>query len=224
MYAVQSIVLALYQRERTGEGDFLDVSMLDCLTTWLTVRAGYSWGRDEPYPRMGNALPEFVPYGVYETTDGYLAVVVVADHHWERLCATIGREDLADDERFATGSARIDNRDAVEEILADAFATATADEWFDRLRERGVPAAPIYDTLEVWENEHVRSRDLLRTVEDGNREANAIRYPVDFGEIEAEITEGVPDLGADTRAALSAAGVDEETIEQIVAAIEPPSA
>jgi formyl-CoA transferase len=224
MYAVQSIVLALYQRERTGEGDFLDVSMLDCLTTWLTVRAGYSWGRDEPYPRMGNALPEFVPYGVYETTDGYLAVVVVADHHWERLCATIGREDLADDERFATGSARIDNRDAVEEILADAFATATADEWFDRLRERGVPAAPIYDTLEVWENEHVRSRDLLRTVEDGNREANAIRYPVDFGELEAEITEGVPDLGADTRAALSAAGVDEETIEQIVAAIEPPSA
>jgi formyl-CoA transferase len=224
MYAVQSIVLALYQRERTGEGDFLDVSMLDCLTTWLTVRAGYSWGRDEPYPRMGNALPEFVPYGVYETTDGYLAVVVVADHHWERLCATIGREDLADDERFATGSARIDNRDAVEEILADAFATATADEWFDRLRERGVPAAPIYDTLEVWEDEHVRSRDLLRTVEDGYREANAIRYPVDFGEIEAEITEGVPDLGADTRAALSAAGVDEETIEQIVAAIEPPSA
>jgi formyl-CoA transferase len=224
MYAVQSIVLALYQRERTGEGDFLDVSMLDCLTTWLTVRAGYSWGRDEPYPRMGNALPEFVPYGVYETTDGYLAVVVVADHHWERLCATIGREDLADDEGFATGSARIDNRDAVEEILADAFATATADEWFDRLRERGVPAAPIYNTLEVWEDEHVRSRDLLRTVEDGNREANAIRYPVDFGEIEAEITEGVPDLGADTRAALSAAGVDEETIEQIVAAIEPPSA
>jgi formyl-CoA transferase len=224
MYAVQSIVLALYQRERTGEGDFLDVSMLDCLTTWLTVRAGYSWGRDEPYPRMGNALPEFVPYGVYETTDGYLAVVVVADHHWERLCATIGREDLADDEGFATGSARIDNRDAVEEILANAFATATADEWFDRLRERGVPAAPIYDTLEVWEDEHVRSRDLLRTVEDGNREANAIRYPVDFGEIEAEITEGVPDLGADTRAALSAAGVDEETIEQIVAAIEPPSA
>jgi formyl-CoA transferase len=224
MYAVQSIVLALYQRERTGEGDYLDVSMLDCLTTWLTVRAGYSWGRDEPYPRMGNALPEFVPYGVYETTDGYLAVVVVADHHWERLCATIGREDLADDEGFATGSARIDNRDAVEEILADAFATATADEWFDRLRERGVPAAPIYDTLEVWEDEHVRSRDLLRTVEDGNREANAIRYPVDFGEIEAEITEGVPDLGADTRAALSAAGVDEETIEQIVAAIEPPSA
>jgi formyl-CoA transferase len=224
MYAVQSIVLALYQRERTGEGDFLDVSMLDCLTTWLTVRAGYSWGRDEPYPRMGNALPEFVPYGVYETTDGYLAVVVVADHHWERLCATIGREDLADDEGFATGSARIDNRDAVEEILADAFATATADEWFDRLRERGVPAAPIYDTLEVWEDEHVRSRDLLRTVEDGNREANAIRYPVDFEELEAEITEGVPDLGADTRAALSAAGVDEETIEQIVAAIEPPSA
>jgi len=222
MYAVQSIVLALYQRERTGEGDFLDVSMLDCLTTWLTVRAGYSWGKEEPYPRMGNALPEFVPYGVYRATDGYLALVVVADHHWERLCATIGREELADDERFATGSARIDHREAVEELLAEAFATASADEWFDRLRERGVPAAPIYDTLEVRADEHVRSRDLLTTVDDGNCETNAIRYPVDFETIDAEITEGVPDLGEHTGAVLAAAGVDDETIETLVSAIESP--
>ena len=222
MYAVQSIVLALYQRERTGEGDFLDVSMLDCLTTWLTVRAGYSWGKEEPYPRMGNALPEFVPYGVYRTTDGYLALVVVADHHWERLCATIGREELADDERFATGSARIDHREAVEELLTETFATASADEWFDRLRERGVPAAPIYDTLDVRADEHVRSRDLLTTVDDGNCETTAIRYPVDFETIDAEITEGVPDLGEHTGAVLAAAGVDNETIEALVSAIESP--
>lgn len=224
MYAVQSIVLALYQRERTGEGEYLDVSMLDCLTTWLTVRAGYAWGKGEPYPRMGNALPEFVPYGVYDTKDGYLALVVVADHHWERLCRVIDREELADDNRFATADARLDHREAVEEVLSEAFATATAEEWFERLREDGVPAAPVYDTLEVWEDEHVQARGLLTTVPDGDREANAIRYPVDFDDIEARIDRGVPDLGADTREALAAAGVDEAVIEALVAAIEEPSA
>lgn len=223
MYAVQSIVLALYERERTGEGDFLDVSMLDCLATWLTVRAGYAWGADEPYPRMGNALPEFVPYGVYEAAEGHLAIVVVADHHWRRLCAVIGREDLADDDRFATAAARREHREAIDDLLGDALAGATADKWFDRLRERQVPAAPIYDTLEVWDDEHVRSRDLLTTVPDGDRETNAIRYPVDFDAIDPEITTGVPDLGAHTRAALAAAGVDEKRIEEIVAAIDPPS-
>jgi len=166
---------------------------------------------------------EFVPYGVYGTADGYLAVVVVADHHWERLCRVVGREELADDERFATARARRDNREAVEEILAERFATATAEEWFERLRERGVPAAPVYDTLEVWEDEHVRARNLLATVPDGNRDANAIRYPVDFDRIDTKIVHGVPDLGEHTREILSAAGVDGDVIEALLAAIDEPS-
>jgi crotonobetainyl-CoA:carnitine CoA-transferase CaiB-like acyl-CoA transferase len=223
MYAVQSIVLALYQRERTGTGEHLDVSMLDCLTTWLTVRAGASWGHGEPYPRMGNSLPEFVPYGVYEAADGHLAVVVVADHHWERLCAVIGREELADDDRFATGAARREHREAVDELLAEAITSATADEWFERLRDYGVPAAPVYDTLELWEDEHVQARDLLTTVPDGDRDANAIRYPVEFTDIDAEITRGVPGLGEDTRELLAAAGVDEAVIDALIAEIETPT-
>jgi crotonobetainyl-CoA:carnitine CoA-transferase CaiB-like acyl-CoA transferase len=223
MYAVQSIVLALYERERTGEGQHLDVSMLDCLATWLTVRAGASWGNGEPYPRMGNSLPEFVPYGVYEASDGYLAVVVVADHHWERLTAVIDREELADDDRFATGEARREHRDAVDDLLREAFATATADEWFERLREHGVPAAPVYDSLEVWDDDHLQARDLLTTVPDGDREANAIRYPVEFTRTDPEISRGVPDLGEDTRSVLAAAGVDEAVIETLLAAIEEPT-
>jgi crotonobetainyl-CoA:carnitine CoA-transferase CaiB-like acyl-CoA transferase len=223
MYAVQSIALALYERERTGEGEFLDVSMLDCLTSWLTVRAGSSWDTGEPYPRMGNALPEFVPYDVYDTAEGYLALAVVADHHWDRLCATIGREALADDERFATGAARREHRDAVDEMLGEAFADATADEWFDRLRERGVPAAPIYDTLDVRTDEHVGSRDLLTTVTDGHREVDAIRHPVAFDSTDQQIERGVPALGETTAAALSAVGVDDAQVDAILAAIDPPA-
>jgi crotonobetainyl-CoA:carnitine CoA-transferase CaiB-like acyl-CoA transferase len=223
MYAVQSIILSLYERERTGQGEFLDVSMVDCLSTWLTVRAGYSWGTNQPYPRMGNALNEFVPYGVYDTDDGYLAVVVIADHHWERLCAVIGCEDLIEDKRFATAAARREHRESVDHVLETAFADATADEWFDRLRERQVPAAPIYDTFEVWEDEHIQSREMLTIVEDGDREVPAIRYPVDFEHISSKITEDVPDLGEYTQTALEKADVDPEIVAEIMAAIEPLS-
>lgn len=224
MYAVQNIVLALYERERTGEGEFLDVSMLDCLVQWLTVRAGYSWGTGEAYPRMGNSLREFVPYGVFDTADGHLAVVVVADHHWERLCSVLGRPELADDDRFATGGARRDHREEVEAVLEDALAEASAEEWFDRLRERQVPAAPIHDTLEVWEDNQVQARDLTTTVRDGDHGVSAIRYPVEGCGADGTIEGDVPDLGEHTREALREAGFDEADIEAIEAAIEPPSA
>jgi len=222
MYAVQSIVMALFQAERTGEGDYLDVSMVDCLVQWLTVRAGYTWGAGEPYPRSGNSLEEFVPYGVWDTADGYLAVVVVADHHWERLCAVIDREDLADAERFATAAARVENREAVDDLLTETLAEAPAEEWFERFREHQVPAAPILDTEEVWADEHVSQRDLQTTVQDGDHEVPAIRYPVEFDGVDGEIERGVPTLGDHTRAALQDAGFDEERIESIVSAIEEP--
>jgi len=222
MYAVQSIVLALLERRDGGEGQYLDVSMLDCLVQWLTVRAGYSWGTGEPYPRMGNSLREFVPYGAYETADGWLAVVVVADHHWERLCRVIGRPELADDERFATAGARREHREAVEDLLAAAFAEATAEEWFGPLREHRVPAAPVRDTLAVWDDEHVRARDLQTTVRDGDHEVPAITYPVAVGGVGDTVPGDVPHLGGATRGALREAGFDAADIDAIQAAIRAP--
>jgi len=222
MYAVQGIVLALLRRARTGEGDRIDVSMLDCLTSWLTVRAGSSFATGRPYPRTGNALEEFVPYGVYETGEGYLAVAVVADHQWRRLRAALDLAGDADDDRFATAPARREHREAVDAAVEAALADAPAAEWFGRLREAGVPVAPVYDTLEVWDDEHVRSRDRLAVVPDGDGEVRAIRHPVDFDGIDSEVREGVPGLGEHTREALLGAGVPEADVEALVGAIDPP--
>lgn len=222
MYAIQGVTLALYERDETGEGDYLDISMLDSLITWLTVRAGYSWGTDQPYPQMGNSLDEFVPYGVYDTSDGYLALAIVTDHHWERLCTVLGREDLVGDDRFATNEARREHREAVDNVVEESLAKAAADEWFDRLRDQNVPAAPIYDTLDVREDEHVQARDLITTVQDGPRTADAIGYPVDFENVDTESPDAVPDLGEHTRSALAAVGVDEETVAEIIANVEEP--
>lgn len=217
MYAAQSVISALYHRERTGEGQHVDVSMVDGMISWLTVRAGWSFGTGEPYPRMGNQLEEFVPYGAFECADGYLALAAVQDHHWERLCAAIDRPELAEDERFATVEARRERREAVNDRIESAFRERPVAEWFDDLADRNVPVAPVYDTIELWEDEHVRERNLETTVETPNGEIDVVRHPAKFSADPAEIRRGVADLGEHTREQLAEAGYTDEEIDELVA-------
>jgi len=217
MYAVQGILLALYDRARGGGGEHVDVSMLDGAISWLTVRAGYTFGTGDPHPRTGNELTEYVPYGVFEAADAPLAIAVVADHQWARLCEAIDRPALAGDDRFETAPARRANREELQSLLGAVLAERTASEWFDRMAAAGVPAAPVHDTASVWDDEHVRSRDLLADVEGDPFEA--IRYPVRFDGLETSVRRGTPRLGEDTRTALERAGYDDEEIEAFEAAI-----
>lgn len=219
MYAVQSILLSLYNREDSGTGDYIDVSMLDSTISWLTVRAGYTFSKGEPYPRMGNKLTEYVPYGVFSTADSPIAVVAVTDDHWQRLCRVIDRPELGDDDRFATVDARRENRDELEDVLTEVFTEQSAKYWFEELSDEFVPAAPIYDTDEVWEDEHVRARELLATVQDGDGSFKTIRHPVKFSEIDTELQQGVPELGEHTREILLDAGYSQSEVAEFEGAI-----
>jgi crotonobetainyl-CoA:carnitine CoA-transferase CaiB-like acyl-CoA transferase len=218
-YAVQAVLAALYDRARGGGGEYVDVSMLDCAISWLTVRAGDTFATGERYPRMGNELDEYVPYGIYEAADAPLAVVVATDDQWARLCTAIGRPGLADDDRFATTAARREHREDVEAALETALAEHSAAEWFERFAGAGVPAAPVYDTRELWDDEHVAARDLRTTAGESERAHDAIRYPVRFERQEAGIERGVPRLGEHTREALERAGYDDSEIDAFEAAI-----
>lgn len=216
MYAAQSVLSALYHRERTGEGQHVDVAMTDGMIAWLTVRGGWSLATGEAYPRMGNELDEFVPYGVYECADGYLALAAVQDHHWERLCDAIGEPDLAVDERFATTDARREHRDELNDRLDAAFGTDTVQSWFADLADRNIPVAPVYDTIDLWEDEHVQSRNLETTVETPNGEIPVIRHPAKFSDASTDARRGVAALGEHTREELAAAGYDETDIDRLV--------
>ncbi len=216
MYAVQGILGALFRRERTGEGQYVDVSMLDCMLSWLTVRAGYTFATDEPYPRMGNKLDEFVPYGVFETADSYLAIVVVQDHHWEKLCTAIGRPELATDDRFQTADRRRENRDELESILEDELVTQSTDEWFDVMSDHGVPSGPIYDTKEVWEDDHVNHRELLSSIQLGDEELSVVDHPVKYADDTTGITRGVPRVGEDTYETLERMGYTEAEVAELI--------
>lgn len=216
MYAAQSILAALFERERTGDGRYIDVSMAESMISWLTVRAGWSFGSGEPYPRKGNELDEFVPYGIYECADGYLAICAVQDHHWERLADAIGRPELGDDERFRTADDRREHRDQVNEVLDAALADETAKDLFDDLAEQNIPAAPVHDTLEIWEDEHIQARGLHATVDTPEGDIDAIRHPVHFDDIDREIHRGVAALGEHTREALADVGYSDAEIEALL--------
>jgi len=220
MYAVQAVLAALFARERGAGGEYIDVSMLDCTLSWLTVRAGHTFGTGEPYPRMGNELSEYVPYGLVEAADGPMAVVAATDAQWRALCAAIDRPDLATDDRFATVADRRENRAELDAELAAAFAERPAEEWFERLAEAGVPAAPVYDTREVWDDPHVRARGLRAAVDVDGESLPSIGYPVRFEGFEPATPRRPPYLGEHTREALGDAGYSPDEIDAFIDAIE----
>lgn len=215
-YAVQSILAALYRRESSGEGEYIDVSMTDSLISWLTVRAGYTFATDQAYPRTGNELKEFVPYNVYETADGYLAVIVATERHWRQLCEAIDRAELATDERFATVEARRERRAEVNELLAGALSSKSAEAWFDRFAEYGVPSAPVRDTRSVWADDHVQVREMRRPMSIDGADFWAIDYPAKFDGTETDLRYGVPELGEHTLEALQEIGYDDDRIESLL--------
>lgn len=216
MYASQSVIAALYGRNETGRGQYIDVSMADGLISWLTVRAGYTFATESAYPRTGNQLDEIVPYGVYETADAHLALAAVADRHWDALCELLERPELADDPRFYDMAARRENREAVDEALTDVFAERPSAEWFDRL-SHAVPVAPVNDTKSVFEDEHVRERGLVEEREIDGHAHQFINSPVRFSDADTDLRRNPPRLGEHTRTELGTVGYDEETLDELEA-------
>ncbi len=161
MFAAYAIVAALLHRERTGDGEYVDVSLLDSQLAWLTYMAAnyFATGRDPE--RAGSRHPTIVPYQTFVTGDGYLNVSVGNDDIFRRFCEAIGRPDLAQDARFATNPKRVENRAELEPLLEDLFRTRTTAEWRSILEEHAVPAGPVSRISEIARNPQVQSRNMV---------------------------------------------------------------
>jgi len=222
MYAVQSVVAALLHREQTGQGQYLDVAMTDGLISWLSVRAGYTFGTGKPYPRRGNELDEFVPYGVFETTDSHVGIAVVQDHHWQNLCDVISEESswtpdgppLSEDERFQVVEGRRKYREILNSILDTIFQEKSSDEWFELLSGK-LPVMPVHDTKSVWEDEQVQARNLFEDIDIGGQDHRFINPAVKYSETPLQIRRRPPELGQHTRAKLEESGYSSEAIEEM---------
>lgn len=216
LYATQGILTALYSRERTGEGEFIDVSLLDAGVAGLTTRATYSMVSGEPYPPFGRRHNYFAPEGVYEVSDGEVQLSVVTDRHWEWFCEALDAPALLADERFETTNSRVRHSEALEEALGRELREWTAAELVETLREAGVPAALINDTMSVWDHPQVQAREMRRTLDHPTAGAvDVLGFPVKYSTIDQRIDRHPPLLGEHSEVVLSELGYDADDIARL---------
>jgi formyl-CoA transferase len=165
MYATQAVLAALFHRERTGEGQHLDLALLDVqVAMTANMSSNYLHGGTPP-KRWGNAHPNLVPYQTFRASDGWIIVAVGNDGQFRRFVELGGRAELADDARFARVQDRIRNREALIPELERMIATRTQQQWIDGMEAAGVPCGPINDLKQVFENPQVRARGLRIDIE-----------------------------------------------------------
>jgi crotonobetainyl-CoA:carnitine CoA-transferase CaiB-like acyl-CoA transferase len=165
LYAATAILAALRRRDATGEGVRIEVPLFESTLSWLANRGQEYLVSGEDKGRMGNGHPTIVPYQTFDASDKQIAVAVGNDAQFRRLCEAISREDLADDERYATNPARVENREELVEILQREFSERTADEWVEMIRGAGVPCGPVNTLAEALSDEHLSSTDMLQEIE-----------------------------------------------------------
>ncbi|RZI40648.1 CoA transferase [Herbaspirillum sp. HC18] len=160
MYSTIAVMAALAHRDRTGEGQYIDMALLDVQVAMLANMNTNYLASGNPPRRWGNAHPNIVPYQTFATSDGHIIVAVGNDGQYRRFVEAGGRPELAADERFATNPMRVKNRDTLVPILAEMVKTKTKEQWIDVLEAAGVPCGPINKLDEVFDNPQVQSRGL----------------------------------------------------------------
>nr|WP_315597381.1 CaiB/BaiF CoA-transferase family protein [uncultured Cupriavidus sp.] len=160
MYATSAVLAALFQRQHTGEGQHLDIALLDVAVALNANQgANYLVSGENPQ-RSGNAHPNCAPYEVFRCADGYLILAIGNDAQFARFCEVAGRRDLAEDARYITNSGRIENLPALRAVLTEVFPTRTRDTWTSAFDAAGVPWGPINTMEEVFAHPQVQHRQL----------------------------------------------------------------
>ena len=163
MFAAVSVCAALRHAAVTGEGQYIDIGMLDTQVAWL-ANAGMNYLYAGELGRLGNAHPNIVPYQVFETADGFIVVAIGNDTQFQRFCKFAECSELATDQRFATNDARVRNREAAVAALQPIFAAKPSVHWLEGLEARGIGCGPINDLSQVFEDPQVKARGMVTEI------------------------------------------------------------
>ncbi len=198
LYATVGILAALAHRDRTGEGQHIDLALLDVQVACLANQAMNYLVTGQTPRRMGNAHPDIVPYEAFPTADGDIVLAVGNDHQWAAFCRLAGRPEWATDPRFATNAARVANRKTLIPLLRQATVMRTTDEWAAALDGAGVPGGPINDLERVFDDPQIRHRGMRKDVGGVPQVANPLRLSA----TPPTYRRAPPALGAHTAAVL----------------------
>ena len=220
LYGALAALAALRHRDQTGEGQHIDLSLLDCAMALVAPRScEYLIGGSIPR-RIGNRTPGTAPGQLFRCADGHLMVQAGGDRQFATLCKVIERPDLAEDSRFASMQLRLINIDALAEALEETFLTRTGREWFDLLSAAGVLTAPTYDVAQCFADPQVKARGLRVTVPHPiGGSVDLLASPMRFSATPIETYRAPPTMGEGAEDVLSSwLDYDPEQIERLRAA------
>lgn len=165
MWAVTGILTALVEREKTGQGQWIDVSLLETMISWQTYIAGNYFANGQVPQAMGSAHPNICPYQAFPAANGYFNLAVGNDKLWKIMCLAIGKPEWAEDGRFVTNPNRVKNRGELVGLLESEFKEQTVEAWVSLFRSYKIPCGPIYQVSELFRDPYVIERKMLLTVE-----------------------------------------------------------
>ncbi|MCM3766940.1 CaiB/BaiF CoA-transferase family protein [Neobacillus niacini] len=216
LYSVISIEAALYEREKSGLGQKMDMSLLDTAVSSLAnVASNYLISGKVPR-RLGNDHPNIVPYSKFKASDGDIIIAVGNDRQFADLCKVIGIPQIAKDERYRTNEARVENKLELTKILEDQLQLKTAAEWIAVFSEKNIPCGPIHTMDQVFEHPQVLARDMV--VQVNHPEAGSVKLvgsPIKLSRTKAKIERHPPIAGEHTSEILQQAGFSLEEISQL---------
>ena len=208
LFATIGVVTALYDREKTGRGQKVDVAMLDSQVAVLENAISRYVATGEVPGKLGSRHPSIAPFAAFATRDGYIAIAAGNDDLWARVCRVIGREELIADERFRTNPARVDHVDAMAVEMEASLSAKTSKEWLALLEAAGVPCGPLNNVAEVMEDPQILARNMI--VESLDPDIGPIRMqgnPIKLSAHEDAQTRGAaPELDGDRETILKELG------------------
>jgi len=216
VYASVAVLAALAGREVSGKGDYIDIGMLDVQVGLLANQAMNYLVTGRTPARTGNVHPNIQPQQVFACKDGDMVLVIGNDGQFQRLCAALGRSELADDERFATNAARVRHQKVLVPQLAEAFARENRSYWVERLSDAEVPCGPINSIPEVFDDPQVKERQMLRYLSHPTGGVvPQVVSPFRFANAGLEYRNAPPLLGQHSDEILHELGMDDESIAQL---------